>query len=338
MQKPSSSPVIIPLSVLDLAPILQGQTISDSFSNSLDLARHTEALNYQRFWLAEHHNMESIASSATSVLIGYIANGTNKIRVGSGGIMLPNHSPLIIAEQFGTLGTLFPNRIDLGLGRAPGTDQLTAMALRRDRFSAAMHFEENIRELQLYFSAENKNGKVRAIPGEGVDVPLWILGSSTDSAYLSAKMGLPYAFASHFAPEELMNALSIYRANFKPSEYLQQPRTIACVNVIASESNEEAEFLSTSFLQLARGIITGERKPLPPPVKNISDYVTDMELYAIHQRMRYTFIGDKETIRRKILDFHKATAVDELMVVSHIYDHAARKRSYSILTEALQDI
>jgi luciferase family oxidoreductase group 1 len=331
----SASAHLIPLSVLDLAPILEGKTIADSFNNTLDLALHTESLNYHRFWIAEHHNMESIASSATSILIGYVANGTKKIKVGSGGIMLPNHAPLVIAEQFGTLGTLFPHRIELGLGRAPGTDQLTAMALRRDRYSAAMNFEENILELQRYFSPENKSAKVRAIPGEGVDVPFWILGSSTDSAYLSARLGLPYAFASHFAPDELLNALEIYRESFTPSAALQKPKTMACVNVIAADTVAEAEFLSTSFLQLARGIITGERKPLPPPVKNIDDFVSAMERFAINQRMRYTFIGDKNKVRQQLLEFRRATSVDELMVVSHIYDHEARKRSYSILSEAL---
>jgi luciferase family oxidoreductase group 1 len=336
MENPGSHHLSIPLSVLDLAPILQGKTISDSLDNSLDLARHTESLNYRRFWLAEHHNMESIASSATSILIGFIAAGTKKIKVGSGGIMLPNHAPLIIAEQFGTLGTLYPDRIELGLGRAPGTDQLTAMALRRDRYSAAMNFEENILELQRYFSPENKTSKVRAIPGEGVNVPMWILGSSTDSAYLAARLGLPYAFASHFAPDELLNALEIYRKNFTPSAVLQNPKTMACVNVIGAETNAEAEFLTTSFLQLARGIITGERKPLPPPVKNIGDLLTPMERFAINQRMRYTFIGDQKTISQQVNEFRKSTAIDELMVVSHIYDHGARKNSYTVLNEALK--
>ncbi len=325
------------MSVLDLAPILQGKTAADSFQNSLDLARHTENLNYTRFWLAEHHNMESIASSATAVLIGFIANGTKKIRVGSGGIMLPNHAPLIVAEQFGTLASLFPGRIDLGLGRAPGTDQLTALALRRDRAGAALNFEQNIQELRTYFSIDNKNSKVRAIPGEGLDIPVWILGSSTDSAYLAAKLGLPYAFASHFAPDEFITALKIYRSNFRPSIDLKEPYVMACVNVIAAGTVEEAQFIATSFLQLAKGIVTGERKPLPPPVKNITDLISDFEMMAIEQRMVYSFIGDEKKVREKISTFIEATQINELMAVSHIFDPEVRKTSYSILAKAVRD-
>jgi luciferase family oxidoreductase group 1 len=246
-----------PLSVLDLATVLEGQTPADAFHNSLRLAQHVEKLGYKRFWMAEHHSMISVASSATAVLLGYIAGGTKTIRVGSGGVMLPNHAPLVVAEQFGTLESLYPGRIDLGLGRAPGTDQITARALRRDHVAAAHEFPEQIQELQHYLSADN-TGPVRAVPGEGLDIPIWILGSSTDSAYLAAAMGLPYAFASHFAPAQLHTALKIYRQQFKPSEYLDKPYTMACVNVIAADTDAEANRLATSFYQMFLGVIRGK--------------------------------------------------------------------------------
>jgi luciferase family oxidoreductase group 1 len=322
----------IPVSVLDLAPIIDGKTISETFRNSLDLARNVEKLGYNRFWLAEHHNMESIASSATAVLIGYIAGGTSSIRVGSGGIMLPNHAPLVVAEQFGTLASLYPGRIDLGLGRAPGTDQLTAMALRRDRF-AANDFPENIQELSTYLSAENKVGRVRAIPGEGVDIPIWILGSSTDSAYLAAYLGLPYAFASHFAPTYLHDAFKIYRQNFKPSKHLKQPYVVACVNVMAADTDAEANYIATSFYQLAMGIVRGKTRPIQPPVDNMEGIWNEFEEAAVKERMQYTFIGSPATIKDKLQQFLDETQVDELMIVSHIYEHGARVHSYEIVAE-----
>jgi luciferase family oxidoreductase group 1 len=322
----------IPVSVLDLAPIIDGKTISETFHNSLDLARNVEKLGYNRFWLAEHHNMESIASSATAVLIGYIAGGTSSIRVGSGGIMLPNHAPLVVAEQFGTLASLYPGRIDLGLGRAPGTDQLTAMALRRDRF-AANDFPENIQELSTYLSAENKVGRVRAIPGEGVDIPIWILGSSTDSAYLAAYLGLPYAFASHFAPTYLHDAFKIYRQNFKPSKHLKQPYVVACVNVMAADTDAEANYIATSFYQLAMGIVRGKTRPIQPPVDNMEGIWNEFEEAAVKERMQYTFIGSPATIKDKLQQFLDETQVDELMIVSHIYEHGARVHSYEIVAE-----
>jgi luciferase family oxidoreductase group 1 len=322
----------IPVSVLDLAPIIDGKTISETFHNSLDLARNVEKLGYNRFWLAEHHNMESIASSATAVLIGYIAGGTSSIRVGSGGIMLPNHAPLVVAEQFGTLASLYPGRIDLGLGRAPGTDQLTAMALRRDRF-AANDFPENIQELSTYLSAENKIGRVRAIPGEGVDIPIWILGSSTDSAYLAAYLGLPYAFASHFAPTYLHDAFKIYRQNFKPSKHLKQPYVVACVNVMAADTDAEANYIATSFYQLAMGIVRGKTRPIQPPVDNMEGIWNEFEEAAVKERMQYTFIGSPATIKDKLQQFLDETQVDELMIVSHIYEHGARVHSYEIVAE-----
>lgn len=323
----------IPLSVLDLAVILEGKTAANSFAGSLDLARKIEKLGYNRYWLAEHHNMESIASSATAVLIGYIAGGTSTIRVGSGGIMLPNHAPLIVAEQFGTLASLYPGRIDLGLGRAPGTDQLTAMALRRNRMETVADFPEDIRQLQTFFSVENKLSKVRAIPGEGSDVPIWILGSSTDSARLAAFLGLPYAFASHFAPTHFTNAIRLYRQNFKPSERLQQPYVMACVNVVASETDQEAQKISTSFLQLATGIVRGKTKPLPAPVESMNGIWNDFEEMAVKNMMAYTFVGEHTRVKKELNAFVDEHSIDELMVVSHIFDHKARVRSYELLTQ-----
>lgn len=327
----------IPLSVLDLAPITEGNNAATSFKNSLALAQRTEELGYNRYWLAEHHNMESIASSATAVLIGYIANGTKTIRVGSGGIMLPNHAPLMVAEQFGTLASLFPHRIDLGLGRAPGTDQLTAMALRRGRMETVQDFPADIQMLQQLFSAGNSTAKVRAIPGEGLDVPIWILGSSTDSAWLAAQMGLPYAFASHFAPSQFLTAIDIYRKNFRPSQYLDKAYVMACVNVIAADTNEEAQYLSTSFLQLLKGIVTGKRTPLPPPVANIDDVLTDDVQLLVQQMMHYSFIGDAKKILNGLTKFQDETNLDEIMVTSHVYDPNARVHSYEVLWNAVQD-
>ncbi|GAB2782242.1 luciferase family oxidoreductase group 1 [Hymenobacter luteus] len=321
------------LSVLDLAAILAGHTAADTFRNTVDLARHAEQWGYRRYWLAEHHNMASIASSATSILIGHVAGNTTSIRVGSGGIMLPNHAPLVIAEQFGTLASLYPGRIDLGLGRAPGTDQLTALALRRDQHTAANDFPQNVQELQTYLSAENRGSRVRAVPGEGLDIPIWLLGSSTYSAQLAAMLGLPFAFASHFAPTYLHEALRLYRHNFRPSAQLQEAYAMACVNVIAADTDEEAERLATSFYVFALGIIRGTTLPLQPPLDSMDGYWTDYEEAAVRQMMTYVFIGGPETIARKLEAFRAQTQVQELMVVSHIYDPAARLRSYEILAE-----
>jgi luciferase family oxidoreductase group 1 len=317
-----------PLSVLELALVTEGHTATESLKNALDLAQKTERLGYSRFWLAEHHNMRGVASSATSILIGYIAGGTSSIRVGSGGIMLPNHAPLIIAEQFGTLATLYPNRIDLGLGRAPGTDQLTIQALRRDRY-AAMEFPQNVKELQTYFSVENRTASVRAFPGEGLDIPIWILGSSTDSAYLAASMGLPYAFASHFAPAHLHAALRIYHENFVPSDHLSAPYTMACVNVIAADTNEEAQRLGTSIKEQFLGILTGKRELLQAP--NPDKEWDPLEEAALEQMIAYTFVGGPEKVKAELQAFIDKTQVDELMIASAIYDHEARVKSYEIL-------
>lgn len=324
----------IPLSVLDLAPITAGSDAAATFKNSLRLAQRTEELGYKRYWLAEHHNTESVASSATAVLIGYIAGGTKTMRIGSGGIMLPNHAPLVVAEQFGTLASLYPGRIDLGLGRAPGTDQLTAMALRRNRLESVHDFPEDVVALQHFFSKENSVSKVRAIPGEGLDIPIWILGSSTDSARLAARFGLPYAFASHFAPAQFLTAMNIYRAQFQPSKHLQEPYMMACINVIAADTNDEAEKLATSFYQLALGLVTGMRKPLQPPVESMDNLWTDYEEAAVMQMMHYTFVGDRERIGKNLSAFQSHVQLDEIIVSSFIYDPDARIHSYEILKES----
>ena len=321
----------IPVSVLDLATIIEGETPVQSFRKSLEVARRVEALGYHRYWFAEHHNMENIASSATSVLIGYIAGGTSTIRVGSGGIMLPNHAPLIIAEQFGTLESLYPGRIDLGLGRAPGTDQLTALALRRKLNGTVDDFPQDVMELINYLAPGNGNTRVRAIPGEGTEVPVWLLGSSTYSAQLAAAFGLPFAFASHFAPTHLKEALKIYRERFTPSEHLQKPYSMACINVIAAESDDEAQYLASSFYRLAMGIVTGQRKPLQPPVKNMDDVWSVYEKESVLQMMKYTFIGSAKTVQEDLQAFLNDTVVDEIMVASYIYDNSLKIRSYELI-------
>lgn len=326
----------LPYSILDLATVIEGKTPADTFENSVDLAQHAEQWGFHRYWLAEHHNMISVASSATSVVIGHIANHTKTIRVGSGGIMLPNHSPLVIAEQFGTLESLFPGRIDLGLGRAPGTDQVTAMAIRGERFSGVNDFPKDILRLQRYFSAENSGSAVRAIPGEGLDIPIWILGSSTDSAHLAAAMGLPYAFASHFAPAQLLTAIRIYREEFKPSQYLDKPYILACVNVVAADTDAEAEKLVTSLYQLFKGIVTGKRKLLQPPVDSMEGIWDDYEEAQASQMLACTFVGSKETIKTDLQSFLDQTQADEIMASSHIYDHQARLRSYELMSEVFK--
>ena len=326
------------ISVLDLAPVKQGKSIHDTFQDSLSLANYAENINYKRFWLAEHHNMASIASSATSVLIGFIANGTQKIRVGSGGVMLPNHSSLVIAEQFGTLESLVPGRIDLGLGRAPGTDGITAQALGRNPAIINEQFPRQILELQRYFSKENSNSLVRAIPGEGLDIPLYILGSSTDSAWLAAELGLPYAFAGHFAPEQMEMAFSIYREHFEPSKQLDKPYIMACVNGTAAETSEEAHQLSTTLFQAFLNIIRNDRKPFAPPVADMDDIWSPMEKSAVLQKLRYSFIGDQSEIEKKLKDFQEKFNVDELIINSHIYDHQKRLDSYGIFRKAMDSL
>lgn len=328
----------IQYSILELASVGADSSVQQTFKNSLDLARNAEEMGYHRFWLAEHHNMVSIASSATAVLIGYIAGGTEKIRVGSGGIMLPNHSPLIVSEQFGTLGSLYPNRIDLGLGRAPGTDQVTAHAIRSDRMQAVYKFPEEISQIQKYFSADNQNSKVRATVAEGVEVPVYILGSSTDSAYVAAQKGLPYAFASHFAPAQLFEALNIYYNNFEPSKYLDKPYSIGCINVIAADTDEEAEKISTTLIRMMLGVMTGNIDYMQPPTSMTSELRELAANPAFQRMLKYAFIGNKETVREKTSEFIKQTGVDEVMVASHIYHHEDRVRSYRIFSEIMKNL
>jgi luciferase family oxidoreductase group 1 len=327
----------IPYSVLELASVASGSTPAETFKKCLDLAQKAEEFGYTRFWLAEHHNMISIASSATSVLISHIAGGTKTIRVGSGGIMLPNHSPLIVAEQFGTLASLFPGRIDLGLGRAPGTDQATAYAIRADRMQSVYQFPEEIRQIQQYFSSDNRGAKVRAPVAEGVEVPIYILGSSTDSAHLAARQGLPYAFASHFAPTYLMDALNIYYSEFQPSQFLQQPYSIACINVIAAETDREAERISTSMIRMMVGVLTGRIDYMQKPIDMTPELRQISQDPAFERMSKYAFVGSKETVRQKIADFLKQTGVDEIMVASHMYYHEDRVNSYKLFSEIMKE-
>ena len=325
-------------SILELALVSEGHSLKETFSNSLKLAQHAEKFNYTRFWLAEHHNAVNIGSSATSILIGYIAEGTNSIRVGSGGIMLPNHSPLIVAEQFGTLGSLYPNRIDLGLGRAPGTDRETAHAIRPDFMQAAHSFPENMAEIQKYFSLDNVHSKVRATVAEGVNVPIYILGSSTDSAHLAAKKGMPYAFASHFATKYLDEAITIYRNNFQPSEFLQKPYVMAGVNIIIAETDEEAQSFATSLIRMFLGVFTGKREYLQPPAPMTQDLMDVMQHPQIHQMLKYSFIGTKATVKEQVRAFLNQTKADELIAVTNIYDVMDRIKSYELFAEIMDEL
>lgn len=325
-------------SILDLALVSEGHTLKQTFNNALELAQNAEKFGYTRYWLAEHHNAPNIGSSATSVLMGYIAEGTNTLRIGSGGIMLPNHSPLIIAEQFGTLGALYPNRIDLGLGRAPGTDRETAQAIRSDFMQAAQSFPAELDKIQTYFSAENANSKVRATVAEGVEVPIYILGSSTDSAHLAAKKGLPYAFASHFATTHLMNALEIYRNEFQPSEALEEPYVMAGVNIIIADTNEEAQNLSTSLIRMILGIFTGKRDFVQPPTPMSNELEEILQHPQIHQMLKYSFIGSKATVKKQVKDFMEQTEADEIIAVTNIYDVKDRIRSYELFAEIMKEL
>ncbi len=325
----------IPLSALDLAVVVQDSNAAQAIQGTVAVAQHVEKLGFRRIWLAEHHNMPHIASAATAVLIGHVAGATRTIRVGSGGIMLPNHSPLVIAEQFGTLETLYPGRIDLGLGRAPGTDQLTAMALRRSNMNTAFSFPSDIGELKDYFQNDDPDTKVRAFPGEGLDIPLWILGSSTDSAHLAARLGLPYAFAAHFAPAMCEEAVAIYRREFQPSDQLDKPYVIVCVNAFGAETDQEAFVLSTSMFRMFAGIVTNLRQPLQPPVPSLEPYWTPEIENAVSRMTAYTFIGAKDSLRKQFLKFRAHIPFDELMITSHIYDQEARLASYTIVNDAV---
>ncbi|HEY0744203.1 MAG TPA: LLM class flavin-dependent oxidoreductase [Chryseosolibacter sp.] len=320
----------IPVSILDLANIIQGDvSAGDAFRRSVEFSQHAEKLGYKRYWFAEHHNMESVASSATAVLIGHIAQATSTIRVGSGGIMLPNHAPLVVAEQFGTLASLFPGRIDLGLGRAPGTDQPTAYALRRNLNGDVEAFPNDVVELLQYLGPENKQGRVKAIPGMGTNVPVWLLGSSTFSAQLAARLGLPFAFASHFSPQQLFAALQVYHATFQPSDYLSAPYAMACINIIAADTDEEAERLATSFYQLALGLIRNTRRPLPPPA-DMDKIWSAEERAAVKQMLYYSFVGSPDTLSSELKTFVDNTGVDELMVATHVYDKQAKIKSLEL--------
>jgi luciferase family oxidoreductase group 1 len=325
----------IPVSFLDLANIIQGdQSAGDAFQRSLTFARQAEKFGYKRYWFAEHHNMESIASAATALLIGHVAQSTSTIRVGAGGIMLPNHAPLIIAEQFGTLELLYPGRIDLGLGRAPGTDQATAYALRRNLNGAVDAFPNDVVELLQYLGPADKQGKVRAIPGVGTNVPVWLLGSSTFSAQLAATLGLPFAFASHFAPAQLFAALQVYHSMFKPSPFLEEPYAMACVNVIAANTDEDALYLATSAYQLVLGLIRNNRRPMAPPTDNMDQLWNPEERAAVNQMFYYSFVGSPDTLATQLTSFVEDTNVEEIMVATHVFDVDAKIRSLE-LTAAL---
>jgi len=324
---------MIPFSVLDLSPIVAGSDAAQAFRNTLDLAQHAERWGYNRYWLAEHHNMSGIASAATSVVIGHVAAGTTRIRVGAGGIMLPNHSPLVIAEQFGTLESLFPGRIDLGLGRAPGTDRVTIQALRRDPM-AADSFPRDVVELQSYFREEQPNQSVRAVPGAGLHVPIWLLGSSTFSAQLAAMLGLPFAFASHFAPDQMLAALKLYREGYQPSPEHPSPYAMLGVSVVAADTDAEARRLATSLQQQFLALQRGRPVQLQPPVDDMDGRWSDWERSAVDRTLRQAIVGGPDTVQRGVDAFIAQTNADELMITSHIYDHQARLRSYEILAES----
>jgi luciferase family oxidoreductase group 1 len=324
---------MVPLSILDLAPITRGSTAGEALRNSLDLAQHAERWGYERFWMAEHHNMPGVASAATAVALGFVAQGTTRIRVGAGGIMLPNHAPLVVAEQFGTLAALYPDRIDLGLGRAPGTDPLTMRALRRHRDNAD-DFPESVVELIRYLEPEAEGQSIRAVPGAGTRVPVWLLGSSLYSAQLAAALGLPFAFAAHFAPELLHDALRLYREQFRPSERHEKPYAMACINVYAADTNAEARRLFTSLEQAFLALRTGRPGQLPPPMDESARAAFEpMANEGLALLFRYAVVGDAKTVRNGVDEFVSATRVDELMVMAMIFDHAARLRSFEIVAE-----
>jgi luciferase family oxidoreductase group 1 len=323
---------MIPLSILDLVPVARGATPRDALTKSLDLARHAERFGYRRYWVAEHHNMTGIASAATAVVIGYLAGGTSTIRVGAGGIMLPNHSPLVVAEQFGTLESLYPGRIDLGLGRAPGTDQQGLRALRRDP-ARADEFPQDVQELQAFLGPVQPGQIIQAVPGGGLNVPLWILGSSTFGAELAAHLGLPYAFASHFAPDALAEALAVYRAGFHPSRQLEKPYAMIGVNVVAADTDKEARYLFTTVQQAFTNLARGRPGPQQPPIDDIEQYWSPSEKLRASHMLKYSIVGAPETVREGLRRLVAATEADELMAVSNIYDHAERVRSYEIVAD-----
>ena len=328
----------IPISILELAIITEDSNAKETFEKTKALAQLADDLGYKRFWLAEHHNMAHVASTATIVLIGYIASQTKNIRVGSGGIMLPNHAPLIVAEQFGTLEILYPNRIDLGLGRAPGTDGMTAQAIRKDFYEQSQRFPQNVAELQKYFSKDNAAANVRAFPAEGTNVPIWILGSSLDSAALAAANGLPYAFAGHFAPKLMYQAFQYYRDHFQPSQYLDKPKTMACVNAIVADTDEEAEILSTSLTQMFLNLIRNDRKPLQPPVESMDGLMSDQEHFHVNQMTACSFVGSKNKVETDLKQFIEYTKIDEVMITSPIFDQEDKLKSVRLMKEVIENI
>jgi luciferase family oxidoreductase group 1 len=328
----------IPYSILDISPIPQGFTAADALRHSLDVAQHAEKWGYTRYWVAEHHNMTGNASSATAVLIGYLAAGTTHIRVGSGGVMLPNHAPLVIAEQFGTLESLYPGRIDLGLGRAPGTDLMTARALRRDLLGSDDRFPQDVRELQHYFGPIQEGQSVKAIPGANTEVPIWILGSSLYGAQLAAHFGLPYAFASHFAPDQLLEAMKMYRELFKPSDKLDKPYCAFVMNVVAADTDEEATHLFTSLQQNIVRMRRNTRGQLPPPITNLDEFCEPHEKAAAAHTLQVSVVGSLETIKTGMRHWLKATGADEIIITGQIFDHRARLRSFEIAAQAAQSL
>jgi luciferase family oxidoreductase group 1 len=329
---------MIPFSVLDLSPILQDGSAADALRNSRDLARHAEALGYRRYWLAEHHNMPGIASAATAVVIGFVAGGTSMIRVGAGGVMLPNHAPLVIAEQFGTLESLYEGRIDLALGRAPGTDPRTAHALRRNLTNGAENFSQDVIELLSYFQPAQPGQAVRAFPGAGLKVPVWILGSSTYGAQLAAALGLPFAFASHFAPDYLMPALDLYRSKFRPSGFIEKPYAMLSLGAFAADTDAEARRLFTSMQQQFVNLRRGTPTQLQQPVDTMDGHWTEAEKAGIEHALAYTLVGNRDTVRDGLKDFISMTEADEIMITTQMYDHAARKRSYEIVAAARDEL
>jgi luciferase family oxidoreductase group 1 len=324
-------------SVLDLAPVKQGGAIAESFHNTLDLAQHVERWGYTRFWLAEHHNMPGIASAATAVLIGYVAGGTTTLRVGSGGIMLPNHAPLVIAEQFGTLETLYPGRIDLGIGRAPGTDGATVRALRRD-INSAEEFPEQLEELLGYLGPAEPGQLVRAVPGAGTNVPIWLLGSSTFSAQLAAFLGLPFAFAGHFAPQQMLEALYLYRQLFRASRWLDKPHAMVGIPMVAADTDEQARRLSTTSAQKFLQLVRGEPFLSAPPVDSMDGLWTPQERALVHMKLGAQIVGGPETIRQKVAAFLAETQADELIISSDLYNHSDRLRSYEIVADVMKNL
>ncbi|WP_251520268.1 MULTISPECIES: LLM class flavin-dependent oxidoreductase [Staphylococcus] len=327
------------LSALNLVPIREGQEDKDAIADMVTLAQNLESLNYHRYWIAEHHNAPNLVSSATALLIQHTLEHTNHIRVGSGGIMLPNHAPLVVAEQFGTMATVFPNRVDLGLGRAPGTDMITASALRRDQHNGVYEFPDEVEQLATYFGPANQQAYVRAYPAIGKNVPLYILGSSTDSAHLAARKGLPYVFAGHFAPQQMKEAMEIYKELFEPSDVLSEPYMIVCLNAIVADTDEQAHYLATTQAQVMTSITRGKMQPVQPPTDDLKGLLTPREYEMAQMRIQHSLVGSEETVKQKLNQFiHDYGEIDELMAVSYIYDQTAQLESYKKLKNVVEQL